>query len=59
MKFKKVIEMCRHDGDVPTICILTPQKGYRQSRDCSALLNGICRFDKKKCKVIVYDRRDK
>lgn len=58
MKFKKRIEMCRHDDEVPMRLFHTNDK-FKKSRDCISLDKGICLYDNKKCKIITYERIDK
>ncbi len=52
MKFKKRIEMCRHDDDIKLKYIQSPKKF--NSRQYCLLENNVCAMDKKKCKVVTY-----
>lgn len=59
MKFKKKIEMCRWDDETPMLLLQRTRKAFKITRDCGYVIDGICNFDKKKCKVVVYERIDK
>lgn len=58
MKFKKKIEMCRHDDKVVVAVFMNP-KYSNSSRNCCHLIKNKCVIDGKKCKIITYERIDK
>lgn len=57
MKFKKKIEMCRMDDGVE--CVQGRVDNFTPSIHCYFYRKGICNIDKKKCKIVTYERIDK
>lgn len=55
MKFKKKIQMCRHDEEVPMKLFHDKDK-FKKAIHCVALDKGICLYDKKKCKILTYEK---
>lgn len=56
MKFKKKIEICRHDDRVPISSFMI---NNAPGSHCMHNADGKCLMDKKPCKIITYERTTK